>query len=109
MLFRSPLVADELAKGQQKAINRLKALDELTTMLNAKPNIAPKTEAALRDMVNVYQSYQSEKDNYNQFGGNKTYIDALKADTILKMQQLANFNENTKAAYDTIFGTLLGA
>ena len=116
MLFRSkkvffagnPLVADELSKGQQKALDRLKTLDELTTMLKTKPNVAPKTERALMDMVNLYQSYKTEKANYDQFGGNKNYIDSVKADTLLKMQELANFNENTKAAYDSIFGTLLG-
>jgi hypothetical protein len=104
----NPLVADELAKGQQKALDRLKTLDELTTMLKAKPGVAPKTEAALEKMVNLYQSYKAEKDTYDQYGGNKTYIDSIKADTLLRMQKLAEFNENTKAAYDTIFGTLLG-
>jgi hypothetical protein len=104
----NPLVADELSKGSQKAIDRLKTLDELSTMVRAKPGVAPKTERALGEMINLYQSYKTEKDNYDQFGGNKTYIDSIKADTLLKMQKLAQFNENTKAAYDTIFGTLLG-
>lgn len=103
-----PLVADELSKGSQKAIDRIKTLDELTQMVKAKPGIAPKTEAALEKMVNLYQSYKAEKDSYDQFGGNKAYIDSVKADTLLRMQRLAEFNENTKAAYDTIFGTLLG-
>ena len=103
-----PLVADELSKGSQKAIDRLNTLDELTQMLKAKPGLMPKTEAALGKMVDLYQSYKAEKANYDQFGGNKTYIDSVKADTLLKMQKLAAFNENTKAAYDTIFGTLLG-
>ena len=104
----NPLVADELSKGSQKAIDRLKTLDELTDMLAAKPNLMPKTEKALGEMVRLYQSYKTEKDNYDQFGGIKAYIDSIKADTLLKMQELAKFNENTKAAYDTIFGTLLG-
>lgn len=104
----NPLVADELSKGSQKAIDRLKTLDELGQMLANKPGVAPKTEKALGEMVKLYQSYKAEKDNYDQFGGIKSYIDSIKADTLLRMQQLAGFNENTKAAYDTIFGTLLG-
>ena len=103
-----PLVADELSKGSQKAIDRLNTLDELTAMLNAKPGVMPKTEAALSKMVNLYQSYKNDRAQYEQFGGNQQLVTQLKADTLSRMQELANFNENTKAAYDTIFGTLLG-
>lgn len=103
-----PLVADELSKGSQKAIDRLKTLDELTQMLNAKPGVMPKTEAALAQMVALYQNYKTNRTEYDQFGGSEFLIKELKADTLARMQELAKFNENTKAAYDTIFGTLLG-
>ena len=104
----NPLVADELSKGQQRALDRVKTLDELSTMLKAKPNVSPKTEKALSQMVNLYETYKNDKAQYEQFGGNQQIVTQLKADTLAKMQELANFNENTKAAYDTIFGTLLG-
>ena len=103
-----PLVADELAEGQQKAITRLKTLDELTLMLSKKPNVMPKTEAALSKMTNLYQKYKTDRQNLEMLSGTQRLITDLKADTLLKMRQLAEYNENTKAAFDTIFGTLLG-
>jgi hypothetical protein len=103
-----PLVADELSKGSQKAIDRLKTLDELTLMLQSKPGLMPKTEAALSEMVALYQKYKTDRLDIEQYGGSQMIIDDLKASTLQKMQELASFNENTKAAYDTIFGTLLG-
>jgi hypothetical protein len=103
-----PLVADELAEGQQKAIQRLKTLDELTTMLNAKPSVMPKTESALSKMVALYNKYKTDRADLELMSGSDQLIKDLKADTLSKMQELSAFNENTKAAYDTIFGTLLG-
>lgn len=103
-----PLVADELAEGQQKAINRLKTLDELALMLSQKPGVMPKTEAALSKMVSLYQKYKTERENLEMLSGTRQLITDLKTDTLLKMQALSEYNENTKAAYDTIFGTLLG-
>ena len=103
-----PLVADELSKGQQKQLDRLKTLDELTVMLQAKLGVMPKTEAGLSRMVNLYQKYQNDRASLELMSGTSQLIKNLKAETILKMQELANFNENTKAAYDTIFGSLLG-
>jgi len=32
----------------------------------------------------------------------------LKDDTVAQMKQLAKYNENTQAAYDVLFGRLLG-
>lgn len=103
-----PLVADELAEGQQKAIQRLKTLDELTLMLNQRPNVMPKTEAALRKMTDLYQKYKTDKQNLEMLSGTQRLITDLKRDTLLKMQALSQYNENTKAAFDTIFGNLLG-
>lgn len=103
-----PLVADELAEGQQKAIQRLKTLDELTVMLQAKPGVMPKTEAAISKMVSLYQKYKSDRADLELMSNSNQLIKDLKADTLSKMQDLAGYNENTKAVYDTIFGTLLG-
>ena len=103
-----PLVADELSKGSQKAIDRLKTLDELTQMLAAKPGVMPKTESAISQMVALYNKYKTDRVELDAFNADQQIVKDLKAETILKMKQLAAFNENTKAVYDTIFGTLLG-
>ena len=103
-----PLVADELAEGQQKAIQRLKTLDELSYMLSQKPGVMPKTEGALLNMVNLYQKYKNDREELEMMSGSRNLVADLKADTLSKMQDLASYNENTKAAYDTIFSTLLG-
>jgi len=103
-----PLVADELSEGQEKAINRLKTLDELTYMLSQKPGIMPATEKALLNMVNLYQKYKTDREELEMMTGSRNLVADLKADTLSKMQELSSYNENTKAAYDTIFGTLLG-
>ena len=103
-----PLVAEELSQGSQKAIDRLRTLDELKSMLDANVGVRPKTEAALRDMMNVFEDYKTQKDNYDQFGGNSTLQKILKDETIVKLREMSNYNENTRAAYDVLFGRLLG-
>lgn len=103
-----PLVADELAEGQQKAIQRQKTLDELSYMLKQKPKVMPKTERALLNMVNLYEKYKRDRKELEMMSGSRNLIADLKTDTLSRMQDLASYNENTKAAYDTIFSTLLG-
>ena len=103
-----PLVQEELSQGSATAIKRLKTLDELSLMLNANLGIRPKTESALRDMLNTYQNYRNERDRYDAIGGSQRYIDSVKSQTIIKMRELAKYNENTQAAYDVLFGRLLG-
>jgi hypothetical protein len=103
-----PLVADELAEGQQKAIQRLKTLDELSYMLSQEPGVMPATEGALLNMVNLYQKYKKDREDLETMSGSRKLVADLKANTLSKMQDLASYNENTKAAYDTIFSTLLG-
>lgn len=103
-----PLVQDELSGGSQKAIDRIRTLDELNIMLAKNLNIAPKTESKLRQMSKLYQSYRDERANYEEFGGNQQLIKMLKEDTIIQLRTLASYNENTKAAYDVLFGRLLG-
>ena len=103
-----PLVAEELSQGSQKAIDRLRTLDELKLMLDKGIGVRPKTENALREMMNTYQDYQSTKDEYEQFGGNQTMQKILKDEIIIKLREMSNYNENTKAAYDVLFGRLLG-
>jgi hypothetical protein len=103
-----PLVAEELSQGSQKAIDRLRTLDELKAMLDANIGVRPKTESALRDMMNVYEDYKTNKDSYDQFGGSQALQKILKDETIVKLREMSNYNENTRAAYDVLFGRLLG-
>jgi hypothetical protein len=103
-----PLVSEELAQGSQKAIKRLTTLDELNAMLNDNINVRPKTEAQLRLMSNAYQNYRTERENYELSGMSDKMIAILKSDTIIKLRELATYNENTQAAYDVLFGRLLG-
>ena len=103
-----PLVQEELSQGSQKAIDRLRTLDELNNMLSKNLNIAPATEGKLREMATAYQRYKDQRANYDQFGGNQDLMRILKDNTIVNLRQLASFNENTQAAYDVLFGRLLG-
>lgn len=103
-----PLVQEELSKGSQKAIDRLRTLDELNTMLSKNLNLRPKTEAKLREMSKAYSDYQAEKANYDQLNVSTVLTKSLKEDAITKLKELAKYNENTQAAYDVLFGRLLG-
>jgi hypothetical protein len=105
-----PLLAEELAQGSQKAINRINALNDLERLLSDKSirSISPKTFDALNEMLTTYLEYKKEKDRSERFGGSSTLMQNFKDRTIVKMRQLSQFNENTAAAYDSLFGSLLG-
>ena len=103
-----PLVQEELSEGSAKAIKRIRTLDELNKMLAANLGIRPKTENKLREMSSVYQNYRDEKDRFDAIGGSQDLARALKEETIVQLRTLSEYNENTKAAYDVLFGRLLG-
>jgi hypothetical protein len=102
-----PLVQEELSQGSQKAIERLKTVDELQDMLSKNLNIMPRTEAALREMMNVYVNYKNEKARLDQYG-TRAMVNSLQDDTAAKLRKLSEYNENTKAAYDVLFSRLPG-
>ena len=105
-----PLVAEELASGGQKKIETLNALNDLEFMLsdsNARA-ASPKTFDALKSMLNTYLEFKAEKERYDRFGGSQVLIQNAKDRTIVKLRELSQFNENTLAAYDSLFGSLLG-
>ena len=106
----NPLVAEELAQGSQKAIDRQNALNDLENMVTDPyvESISPKTVGALREMINLYQSYKQQRQSYDLVGGSSDLIQSVKDSTILRMKDLATYNENTQAAYDVLFGRLLG-
>ncbi len=104
-----PLVREELGTtGSQKAANRLNTLDELDNMLASNIGIRKDVQDKLREMSSIYRQYKDEKANYDEFGGSQKLIKYLKDDTILKLRELAGYNENTQAVYDVLFGRLLG-
>ena len=104
-----PLVPEQLSQGGQKAIERLNALDDLRSMLNDKNvNAKPKTQKALNDMLRLYDNYKDQRQQLELVSGSRNSISALKDQTILQIKILSDTNENTKAAYNVLFGSLLG-
>ncbi len=68
----------------------------------------PKTQGVLRKMMESYVSYKTQREVLELTGGNSDFIDSLKDSTITQIRELATFNENTQAAYDSLFARLLG-
>lgn len=105
-----PLVQEWLGRGRENAIERVRALDDLNNMLNDSrfANIRPETQKVLRDMVDTYKSYQSQKEAFEMIGEDADMLDALKGTTLRRLEDLSSLNENTRAAYISIFSRLLG-
>ena len=105
-----PLVQEELAQGGKKAIERMKALNDLQKMLNEKSayKAAPETANKLRQMMDLYNKYKTTKDDLEQFSGSTFLVTMNKEETIVKMRELSQYNENTMSAYNVLFGRLLG-
>jgi hypothetical protein len=105
-----PLVQEELAQGGKKAIERMKALNDLQKMLDEKAayKAAPDTANKLRQMMDLYNSYKSNKDQFEAVGGSQFLAQMNKEETIIKMRELSQYNENTLSAYNVLFGRLLG-
>jgi len=105
-----PLVAEELSQGSQKAIDRLKALDDLRAMLQDKDIKArPNTQTVLKKMIDLYDNLKLQKQAYADIPRSRDIIQSIEDQTIAEMQNLAGTNENAQAAYDVLFGRLLGA
>jgi hypothetical protein len=105
-----PLVREELNQGAEKQIKRIEALDDLQNMLNNPKyaNVKPETQRVLKKMMDSYTSYKEQKEILELTGGDSAFIQSLKDSTISELRGLATFNENTQAAYDALFGSLLG-
>jgi hypothetical protein len=105
-----PLVKEELSQGSQKAIQRLNAFNDLTNMVNDPEvqRISPVTVSTLREMINAYNKYKSDRERYELIGGLSFLVDSSKDRAIARIRELARTNENTQAAYNVLFGRLLG-
>jgi hypothetical protein len=79
-------------------------------MLNDKSvsQIRPEIQNSLRAMLDLYNEYKDKKDRYDNISGLSFLSKSLKERTILQMRELSLANENTMAAYDVLFGRLLG-
>ena len=105
-----PLVQEELSQGSQKAIERMNAYNDLTAMVKSPlaQKASPGTTQALRKMVDLYESYKTSRKEIDQFGGSQFLSQMNKDETIIKMRELSQYNENTVSAYNVLFGRLLG-
>jgi hypothetical protein len=105
-----PLVQEELSQGGKKAVERIKALNDLQKML-ADENVrkaSPKTFGVLKQMSDLYTSYKENADALDQFSGSQILKDSENESTIIRMRELSQYNENTLSAYNVLFGRLLG-
>jgi hypothetical protein len=105
-----PLVQEELSQGGKKAVERMKALNDVQKMLADKNvrNASPKTFDVLKQMSDLYTSYKENADALDQFSGAQILKDSEKESTIIRMRELSQYNENTLSAYNVLFGRLLG-
>jgi hypothetical protein len=104
-----PYLQEELSQGSDKAIQRLRALDDIRLMLNDNTvKQQPKLRKVLSDMLNTYDSYISQRD----FGGaigvlnSENYKDLIKSNANQTILALAESDPNAMAAYNSLFAPL---
>jgi len=104
-----PLVAEELNQGAEKRIKTLQALDDLEKFLDDPTynNVRKDTQDVLRQMLKTYSDYKAQKEIFSLTGMNRDLMQSIKDGTIMKIKELSKYNENTQAAYDSLFGKLL--
>ena len=105
-----PMLEEYLGKGREKAVERTRALDDLSNMLDDPKfaSIRPETQNVLREMVDAYKGYVKQKEIFELTGGDREIVDLVKSGTLSKIKNLSNFNESTLSAYMSIFSRLLG-
>ena len=104
-----PLLQEELGKGAAKAVDRTRALQDMTLMLS-DPSVKtePKTRKVLQQMLDEYNSYLSARD-YAQTpnsGLGANYADTLKLSTMETLKSIASENPSALAAYNSLFAPL---
>jgi hypothetical protein len=104
-----PLVQEELAEGGKKAVERIKAINDLRNMINdPKITVRGPLQKQLKEMLDLYDSYKTDKEIFSSIRGGSNISTFLKDETIVKMRELSRSNENTISAYNTLFASLLG-
>jgi hypothetical protein len=104
-----PLLQEELAEGGKKAIERIKAIDDLRSMLNDKSvTTRSPVQKTLKEMLDVYDSYKMQRQALDTLSGTRNLVAFMKDSAIVKIRELSKANENTMSAYNTLFASLLG-
>jgi len=104
-----PLVQEELAEGGKKAIERIRALDDLRNMLNDKTvTVRGPIQKSLKDMLDTYDDYKMQKEALSTLSGTSNLVSFMKDEAIVRLRELAKANENTMSAYNTMFASLIG-
>jgi hypothetical protein len=104
-----PLVQEQLAEGGKKAVERINAINDLRKMLDdPKVKVRGPLQKQLKEMLDLYDSYKSDKEIFSEIPGGTKVSSFLKEETIIKMRELSRSNENTISAYNTLFASLLG-
>ena len=104
-----PLLQEELAQGGKKAIERIKAIDDLRKMLNDKTvTTRSPVQKSLKEMLDVYDSYKMQRQALDTVSGTTNLVAFMKDSAIVKIRELSKANENTMSAYNTLFASLLG-
>jgi hypothetical protein len=104
-----PLIQEELAEGGKKAIERIRALDDLRNMLNDKTvTVRGPIQKSLKDMLDTYDDYKMQKEALSTLSGTSNLVSFMKDEAIVKLRELAKANENTMSAYNTMFASLIG-
>jgi hypothetical protein len=101
-----PQLAERLASFSEIKPQKTAALNDLIALLDDKSvRVQPKTRAALRELVSLYNQYQSVGDSplFSQ-----TLVDMTKMGIEERMREVASRNPNVGAAYSTIFSYLMG-
>jgi hypothetical protein len=110
-LFKAgrPLVQEELAEGGKKAVARINAINDLRNMIDdPKVKVRGPLQKQLKEMLDLYDSYKSDKEIFSAIPGGSKVSTFIKEETIVKMRELSRSNENTISAYNTLFASLLG-
>jgi hypothetical protein len=105
-----PMLELYLSQGTENAIERTRALDDLSSMLDDSrfSNIRLDTQNKMREMVSAYKEYVKQRNVFDLVGGDTEIMDLVKTGTLSRIKELSDYNENTKALYMSIFSRLLG-
>lgn len=105
-----PLLQEELSQGSERAIRRVNALNDLRLMLDDPKvyELRPKTASALKQMLDVYDTFQKNKKELKAIGNNRFLIQVEEDEAVVKLRKLADTNENTRSAYAVLFSLLPG-
>jgi hypothetical protein len=104
-----PYLQEQLSQGSEKAIERLRALDDMRLMLDDKTvREQPKLRKVLSDMLSTYDSYINQRDFGTGFGVSNTeeYRDMIKNNANQTILALAESDPNAMAAYNSLFAPL---